>query len=69
MVENRKLYFHVADPEAPVPHVTLEGGGVNSSITTPNIAAKNGYIHIIDRILGVPSQTVLEKLRSDPMLR
>ncbi|KAK8752726.1 hypothetical protein OTU49_007195, partial [Cherax quadricarinatus] len=65
---HRKLYFAVNEPDALVPVVSLEGGGVNATITTPNIAAKNGVIHIIDRILGIPSQTVYEKLASDPML-
>lgn len=51
-----------------MPVVTLEGAGVNATITTANIATKNGVIHIIDRILGIPSQTVYEKLGSDPML-
>nr|XP_045611021.1 fasciclin-1-like isoform X3 [Procambarus clarkii] len=64
----RKLYFAVNEPNALVPVVSLEGAGVNATITTPNIAAKNGVIHIIDRILGIPSQTVYEKLASDPML-
>ncbi|XP_050740112.1 fasciclin-1-like isoform X1 [Eriocheir sinensis] len=64
----RKLYFNVNDRGTAVPIVTLEGAGVNASITTPNIAAKNGVIHIIDRILGIPSQTVYEKLATDPTL-
>ncbi|KAK4301176.1 hypothetical protein Pmani_026665 [Petrolisthes manimaculis] len=64
----RNLYFAVNNPNEPVPIVSLEGGGVNATITTPNIAAKNGVIHIIDRILGIPSQTVYEKLATDPML-
>lgn len=66
--DRRKLYFAVNNPDAPMPKVSLEGGGVNATITTPNIATKNGVIHIIDRILGIPSQTVYEKLASDPML-
>lgn len=68
MSNRRKLYFAVNEPNALVPVVSLEGAGVNATITTPNIAAKNGVIHIIDRILGIPSQTVYEKLASDPML-
>ncbi|KAK3875408.1 hypothetical protein Pcinc_019720 [Petrolisthes cinctipes] len=64
----RNLYFAVNNPNEPVPIVSLEGGGVNATITTPNIAAKNGVIHIINRILGIPSQTVYEKLATDPML-
>lgn len=69
MSNRRKLYFAVNEPSALVPVVSLEGAGVNATITTPNIAAENGVIHIINRILGIPSQTVYEKLASDPMLR
>lgn len=49
--------------------VTVEGGGVNATVVTANIAATNGLIHIIDRVLGVPYTNVLEKLRTDPMLK
>lgn len=69
LTNGRKLYFNVKDIGTAVPVVTLEGAGVNATITTPDIAAKNGVIHIIDRILGIPSQTVYEKLATDPMLR
>lgn len=49
--------------------MTVEGGGVNATVVTANIAATNGLIHIIDRVLGVPYTNVLEKLRTDPMLK
>ncbi|XP_076044280.1 fasciclin 1 Fas1 domain-containing isoform X2 [Oratosquilla oratoria] len=68
MSSGRKLYFAVNETNSLMPVVSLEGAGVNATITTPNIAAKNGIIHIIDHILGIPSQTVYEKLASDPML-
>ncbi|XP_026321964.1 fasciclin-1 isoform X8 [Hyposmocoma kahamanoa] len=48
--------------------LTVEGGGVNATVTQPNIAATNGFVHIIDRVLGVPYTTVFEKLKTDPML-
>ncbi|KAL4707897.1 hypothetical protein ACJJTC_013688 [Scirpophaga incertulas] len=48
--------------------LTVEGGGVNSTVIQPNIAATNGFVHIIDRVLGVPYTTVFEKLKTDPML-
>lgn len=47
----------------------MEGGGVNATVTQPNIAATNGFVHIIDRVLGVPYTTVFEKLKTDPMLK
>ncbi|KAK7081576.1 fatty acid synthase beta subunit fas1 [Halocaridina rubra] len=68
MSNGRKLYFAVNQPKAVVPVISLEGGGVNATVTTPDIAAKNGVIHIIDHILGIPSQTVYVKLSTDPML-
>lgn len=48
--------------------LTVEGGGVNASVTQTNIAATNGFVHIIDRVLGVPYTTVFEKMKTDPML-
>ncbi|KAL9692754.1 hypothetical protein quinque_005539 [Culex quinquefasciatus] len=32
--------------------ITVEGGGVNATIILSDIAATNGYLHIIDRVLG-----------------
>lgn len=49
--------------------VTVEGGGVNATIIQPDIVQMNGYVHIIDRVLGVPYATVYDKLRTDPMLK
>ncbi|XP_020288792.1 fasciclin-1 [Pseudomyrmex gracilis] len=66
--ERKKLYFNVVQAPQVNQVVTVEGGGVNATIITPNIAATNGFVHIIDRVLGVPYTTVLDKLRSDPML-
>ncbi|CAH0725262.1 unnamed protein product, partial [Brenthis ino] len=48
--------------------LTVEGGGVNATVTQTNIAATNGFVHIIDRVLGVPYTTVFEKMKTDPML-
>lgn len=48
--------------------ITVEGGGVNATITLSDIAATNGYLHIIDRVLGIPYMTVQEKIETDPML-
>lgn len=67
--EKKKLYFNVVQGPRENQTVTVEGGGVNATIITPNIAATNGIIHIIDRLLGVPYTTVLDKLRTDPMLK
>ncbi|XP_043288919.1 fasciclin-1 isoform X3 [Venturia canescens] len=64
----KSLYFNVITGPNGSQTVTVEGGGVNATVITANIAATNGIIHIIDRVLGVPYTTVLDKLRTDPML-
>ncbi|CAK9832590.1 FAS1 [Anthophora retusa] len=66
--DRKKLYFNVVQEASGNQVVTVEGGGVNATMVMANIAATNGLIHIIDRVLGVPYTTVLDKLRTDPML-
>lgn len=66
--ERKKLYFNVIKHGHNVT-LTVEGGGVNATVIEPNIAATNGFVHIIDRVLGVPYTSVKEKLQSDPMLK
>ncbi|XP_068630999.1 fasciclin-1 [Battus philenor] len=61
------LYFNVLNANSNQT-LTVEGGGVNATVTQPNIAATNGFVHIIDRVLGVPYTTVFEKIKTDPML-
>ncbi|KRT80042.1 hypothetical protein AMK59_6714, partial [Oryctes borbonicus] len=65
--KKKNLYFNVAE-FGNNRTLTVEGGGVNATVIQPDIAAKNGIIHITDRVLGVPYTTVLDKLRTDPML-
>lgn len=66
--KGQHLYFAInfVDSEAPI--VTVEGAGVTGTLTTANVIARNGAVHIIDRLLGIPSQTVYEKLATDPIL-
>ncbi|XP_033213263.1 fasciclin-1 isoform X3 [Belonocnema kinseyi] len=66
--DRKNLYFNVVQNPSGNETVTVEGGGVNATIITANIAATNGRIHIIDRVLGIPYTTVLDKLKSDPQL-
>ncbi|XP_023035377.1 fasciclin-1 isoform X5 [Drosophila willistoni] len=61
------LYFNVQGEGADA-HITVEGGGVNATVVQPDVAQTNGFVHIIDRVLGVPHTTVLGKLESDPMM-
>lgn len=42
---------------------------MNATILQADVAATNGYIHIIDKVLGVPYTTMLQKLQSDSTLR
>lgn len=66
--KGKSIYFNVATINNNRT-MTVEGGGVNATVIQPDLAAKNGIIHVIDRVLGIPYTTVLDKLRSDPMLR
>lgn len=66
--KGKYLYFNVVTLENNRT-MTVEGGGVNATVLQPDLAATNGIIHVIDRVLGVPYSTVLEKLKTDPMLK
>lgn len=63
------MYFNVVTNRAGNQTVTVEGAGVNATLIQADIAQTNGYVHIIDRVLGVPYATVYDKLRTDPMLK
>ena len=67
--DSRNLYFNVITNRDGNQTVTVEGAGVNATLIQPDIAQMNGFVHIIDRVLGVPYATVFDKLRTDPMLK
>lgn len=67
--ERRYLYFGVHNSGVNRQTITVEGGGVNATILQADVAATNGYIHIIDKVLGVPYTTMMQKLKSDSTLR
>ncbi|CRK94485.1 CLUMA_CG007991, isoform A, partial [Clunio marinus] len=67
-VDKKFLYFNVVNRDDNNKTITVEGGGVNATIIQSDIAATNGFVHIIDHVLGVPYMSVLEKLQTDPML-
>lgn len=68
--DKKFLYFNVLNADGGTNKtITIEGGGVNATIQQSDIAATNGFVHIIDRVLGVPYTTVQEKLETDPMLK
>ncbi|XP_063703463.1 fasciclin-1 isoform X2 [Culicoides brevitarsis] len=64
----RFLYFNAITNDNDNITVTVEGGGVNATLEIPDIAVTNGFVHIIDHVLGIPYATVQEKLATDPML-
>lgn len=68
-VERKFLYFNILNGEGSNKTITVEGGGINATIIQSDIAATNGFVHIIDRVLGVPYKNVQEKLMTDPMLK
>ncbi|KAH7986928.1 hypothetical protein HPB52_024616 [Rhipicephalus sanguineus] len=46
-----------------------KAAAVNATAVQADIGATNGVIHIIDRVLGMPSHTIYEKISSDPELK
>lgn len=68
-VDKKFLYFNVVNRDDNNKTITVEGGGVNATIVQSDIAATNGFVHIIDHVLGIPYTSVLEKLETDPMLK
>jgi fasciclin 1 len=68
-VDKKFLYFNVVSRDGNNKTITVEGGGVNATIVQSDIAATNGFVHIIDHVLGIPYTSVQEKLRTDPMLK
>ncbi|XP_050421905.1 fasciclin-1 isoform X2 [Adelges cooleyi] len=66
-VPRKDLFFNVV-ANGKNRTLTVEGGGVNATVVQANLAATNGIIHIIDRVLGIPSSTVDRKLATDPTL-
>ena len=67
MSDPKSLYLNVVSSGSNHT-LTVEGGGVNATVIQPDIAATNGIIHIIDRVLGIASHTVKEKLATDPTM-
>lgn len=52
-----------------IPAYYVIGGGVRAAIMMDNVAALNGIVHYIDRVLGVPYQTLYEIMRNDSRLQ
>jgi len=69
MARNKKLFFNYNILPDGRRVFFVEGGGVNATITQPDIGATNGVIHMIDRVLGYANQNIYDKLKTDPMLQ
>ncbi|XP_018568338.1 fasciclin-1 isoform X2 [Anoplophora glabripennis] len=63
--KGKSLYFNFVNNGTVL---TVEGGGVTATVIQPDLAATNGIIHVIDRVLGIPYNTVYDKLKADPTL-
>jgi len=46
----------------------IDGGGVEAEVVEANVGASNGVIHSINRVLGIPQDTIERKLAMDPMM-
>ncbi|VDP11825.1 unnamed protein product [Soboliphyme baturini] len=65
----RQLYFRKVDwPKNNITYYVI-GGGVTASIWQEDVAAVNGIIHYIDRVLGVPYQNMYDIMRNETGLK
>ncbi|KAI6178177.1 hypothetical protein M3Y98_00472500 [Aphelenchoides besseyi] len=65
----RHLYFEKGEwPKNNITYYVI-GGGVRTAIQMDNIATTNGIIHYIDRVLGVPYQSMWEIIRNETRLQ
>lgn len=62
---SKELYLQIAQASPSLQVLTVEGGGVNATALHPDMGATNGRVHIIDKVLGIPYQTVYEKIHDD----
>ena len=46
----------------------VDGLGVAAEVVDRDVGASNGVIHVINRVLGLASDTIFNKLATDPML-
>ena len=58
------FYFNPQDLQ-----MTVSARGINATVVEKDIGTINGVIHVIDRVLGVPYQSVYERLSTDPNMR
>ena len=58
------FYYSGANNES----LMVDGLGVAAEVIERDVGASNGVIHVINRVLGLSSDTVFNKLATDPML-
>uniref|UniRef100_A0A8R1IA93 Tyrosine-protein kinase n=1 Tax=Caenorhabditis japonica TaxID=281687 RepID=A0A8R1IA93_CAEJA len=65
----RQLYF--VKGEWPANNITyyVIGGGIKTAIMMENVAATNGIVHYIERVLGVPYQSLWNVMRNESRLQ
>ncbi len=61
-----RVWFHFNPKHS---QLTVSARGINATVLEKDIGTINGVIHVIDRILGVPYQSVYERLSTDPNMR
>ena len=68
---NDRLWFYISDTggEFMKQKLVVDGLGVTATVREPDIGTTNGIIHVVDKVLGIPSSNIKEKLIDDPMLR
>ena len=49
--------------------LTVAARGINATVVEKDIGTINGVIHVIDRVLGIPHQTIYQRLSTDPEMR
>ena len=63
-----KIWFYNQKTEQGADKLMIDGSGVAAEVVEQDIGATNGVIHVIDNVLGIPAQSIKEKLKVDPML-
>ena len=63
---SNRVWFHFNPLDQ---KMTVAARGINATVVEKDIGTINGVIHVIDRVLGVPYQTIYERLSTDPQMR
>ena len=65
--EENKLWFYQTESDGETT-LMVDGLGVAAEVTEADVGATNGVIHVVNKVFGIPQQTVYDKLAQDPML-